>query len=75
MLSRNAWTFFSSRTVERATYKDVAFRVLASGEHPHFTTVNAFRLSVRPSSQTYFLSACEPDAASRIGDSQILFQN
>src|SRR5665811_533336 len=35
---------FSSRKVERATYEDVAFRVLAGGAHPHFTTVNAFRL-------------------------------
>lgn len=38
---------FSSRKVERATYEDVAFRVLAAGEHPHFTTVNAFRLEHR----------------------------
>ncbi len=34
---------FSSRRIERATYEDVAFRVLAAGEHPHFTTVNGFR--------------------------------
>ena len=26
---------FSSRKVERATYEDVAFRVLAGGAHPH----------------------------------------
>jgi len=38
---------FWSRKVERATYQDVAFRVLAGGEHPHFTTVNAFRLEHR----------------------------
>jgi transposase len=38
---------FSSRKVERATYEDVAFRVLAGGEHPHFTTVNSFRLEHR----------------------------
>lgn len=38
---------FSSRKVERATYEDVAFRVLAGGAHPHFTTVNAFRLEHR----------------------------
>ena len=38
---------FSSRKIERATYQDVAFRVLAGGEHPHFTTVNAFRLEHR----------------------------
>jgi len=34
---------FSSRKMERATFEDVAFRVLAGGEHPHFTTVNEFR--------------------------------
>jgi len=34
---------FSSRRIERATHEDVAFRVLAAGEHPHFTTVNEFR--------------------------------
>jgi transposase len=34
---------FSSRRIERATFEDVAFRVLAAGSHPHFTTVNEFR--------------------------------
>lgn len=34
---------YSSRKIERATYEDVAFRVLAAGEHPFFTTVNEFR--------------------------------
>jgi transposase len=34
---------FSSRRMARATYEDVAFRVLAAGEHPHFTTINSFR--------------------------------
>jgi len=38
---------FSSRKIERATYQDVAFRVLAGGEHPHFTTINEFRLRHR----------------------------
>jgi transposase len=38
---------FSSRKIERATYQDVAFRVLGGGEHPHFTTINAFRLEHR----------------------------
>ncbi|HWH53732.1 MAG TPA: IS1182 family transposase [Gemmatimonadaceae bacterium] len=33
----------SSRKLERATYEDVAFRVLAAGEHPHFTSINGFR--------------------------------
>jgi transposase len=35
---------FSSRKIERGTYEDVPFRVLAGGAHPHFTTVNEFRL-------------------------------
>ena len=30
---------FSSRKIARATYEDVGFRVLAAGEHPHFTTI------------------------------------
>jgi transposase len=34
---------FSSRKIERACFEDVAFRVLAAGEHPHFTTINEFR--------------------------------
>lgn len=38
---------FSSRRIERATYEDVAFRVLAGGAHPHFTRVNSFRLTHR----------------------------
>jgi transposase len=35
---------FSSRRIARGTYEDVAFRVIAAGEHPHFTTINQFRL-------------------------------
>ena len=35
---------YSSRRIARATYEDVAFRVIAGGEHPHFTTINQFRL-------------------------------
>jgi len=34
---------FSSRKIEQATHGDVAFRVLAAGDHPHFTTINSFR--------------------------------
>jgi transposase len=34
---------FSSRKIERATHEDVAFRILAAGDHPHFTTINEFR--------------------------------
>jgi hypothetical protein len=35
---------FSSRRIERACFEDVAFRILAAGEHPHFTTINELRL-------------------------------
>ncbi len=38
---------FSSRKVARATYEDVPMRVIAGSEHPHFTTVNGFRLEHR----------------------------
>jgi len=38
---------FSSRRIARATHENVAFRVLAAGEHPHFTTVNEFRAAHR----------------------------
>ena len=34
---------FSSRRMARATFEDVPFRLLAAGEHPHFTTINEFR--------------------------------
>jgi hypothetical protein len=34
---------YSSRRIERATYEDVGFRVLAGGQHPYFTTINEFR--------------------------------
>lgn len=38
---------FSSRKIERATHEDVAFRVIAGGTHPHFTSINRFRLQHR----------------------------
>lgn len=34
---------FSSRKLERATYEDVAFRVLAGGNHPDHSRIAAFR--------------------------------
>lgn len=34
---------YSSRKIERAIHEDVAFRVLAGGEQPFFTTINEFR--------------------------------
>ena len=38
---------YSSRRIGRATYEDVAFRVLAGDTHPFFTTINLFRLQHR----------------------------
>jgi transposase len=37
----------SSRKIAKATYEDVAFRVLAAGEYPHFTSINEFRATHR----------------------------
>lgn len=34
---------FSSRRIERATYEDVAFRVLTGDVHPHFSRIADFR--------------------------------
>lgn len=45
---------FSSRKMERATYENVAFRVLAGGQHPHFTRINAFRKTHLPALQGLF---------------------
>jgi transposase len=61
---------FSSRKVERATYEDVAIRVLASGEHPHFTTVNWFRLEHRDALSGLFvqvLKLCERAGLRTVG--------
>lgn len=44
----------SSRKIEKATYDDVAFRVLAAGEHPHFTSVNEFRARHRTALASLF---------------------
>jgi transposase len=50
---------FSSRKIERATYEDVAFRVLAGGEHPFFTTINEFRLRHREAFAELFQQVLE----------------
>jgi transposase len=50
---------FSSRKIERATYDDVAFRVLAAGEHPHFTTINDFRAKHRNAFVNFFHQVLE----------------
>jgi transposase len=50
---------FSSRKIERATYDDVAFRMLAAGEHPHFTTINDFRAKHRVAFADFFHQVLE----------------
>ena len=50
---------FSSRKIERATYDDVAFRVLAASEHPHFTTINEFRARHRAAFANFFHQVLE----------------
>ena len=35
---------YSSRRISGGTYEDVPLRVIGAGEHPHFTTINQFRL-------------------------------
>lgn len=44
----------SSRKIEKATFEDVGFRVIAAGEHPHFTTINDFRAVHRPALANLF---------------------
>jgi len=46
---------FSSRKLARATYEDVAVRVLAGEAHPHFTTLNQFRLDHRETFAALFV--------------------
>jgi transposase len=46
---------FSSRKIERATYEDVALRVVAGGAHPHFTSINRFRLEHRQALAALFV--------------------
>ena len=61
---------FSSRRLSRATYEDVAFRVLAGGEHPHFTTINQFRLEHRDALARLFvqvLRLCQKAGLVKLG--------
>src|SRR6266545_2820607 len=46
---------FSSRRLARATFEDVAFRAIPGGEHPHFTTMNQFRLEHREALSKLFV--------------------
>ncbi len=48
---------YSSRRIARATYEDIPFRVLAGESHPHFTTINEFRLVHLEALKALFLEA------------------
>jgi len=61
---------FSSRRLERATVEDVAFRVIAGGEQPHFTTINQFRATHREALAGLFvqvLVACQSAGLVKLG--------
>lgn len=61
---------FSSRGIERATVEDVAFRVLAANEQPHFTTINQFRARHRKALAELFtqvLQACMSAGLVKLG--------
>lgn len=61
---------FSSRKMAKATYDDVAFRVLGGGEHPYFTTINAFRLEHREAMASLFvqvLRLCQKAGLVKLG--------
>ena len=61
---------YSSRRIARATYENVAFRVISGGEHPHFTTINQFRLDHGESLSRLFaegLRLCEAAGLVKLG--------
>ena len=61
---------FSSRKIERGTYEDVAMRVIAGDSHPHFTTINGFRLDHRKALADLFLQVlrlCRRAGLGRMG--------
>jgi transposase/IS5 family transposase len=61
---------YSSRKLERAIVEDLAFRVLAGGEQPHFTTINQFRATHREALAGLFvqvLQACQSAGLVKLG--------
>lgn len=61
---------YSSRRIERACVEDVAFRVLAGGALPHFTTVNEFRATHLAALGGLFvqvLKACQSEGLVKLG--------
>ena len=61
---------YSSRGIERACVEDVAFRILAAGEQPHFTTINRFRAAHLEALGGLFvqvLEACQSEGLVKLG--------
>ena len=61
---------YSSRRISRACVEDVAFRVLAGGAQPHFTTVNEFRATHLEALGALFvqvLKACQSQGLVKLG--------
>ena len=61
---------YSSRRIARATYEDIPFRVLAGESHPHFTTINEFRLVHLEALKALFLEVlklCQKAGLVRLG--------
>ena len=61
---------YSSRRIARACIEDVAFRVLAGGGQPHFTTVNEFRATHLEALGGLFiqvLKACQSEGLVKLG--------
>lgn len=60
---------YSSRRIARACIEDVACRLLAAGEQPHFTTINQFRASHLEALSGLFvqvLKACQSEGLVRL---------
>ena len=60
----------SSRRLSRATYEDVAFRVISGREHPHFTRICAFRREHFPALEELFgqvLHLCQSAGLVKLG--------
>lgn len=61
---------YSSRRIARACVEDVAFRVLAAGERPHFMTINQFRAQHLEALSGLFVQvvkACQSEGLVKLG--------
>ncbi len=61
---------FSSRKIERASFEDVAFRVLAGGQHPDHSRIAAFRKDHLKALRSFFvqvLMLCQQAGMVKLG--------